>query len=138
MSDKPKETGKGLRHSLSDGDMVTRRFYGRRKALTAIGAGVVGAAALATGVRPARADPLGDADRFSDVVNPDPSPDSDGMTRPSDPKDADRTIPGDAGDGDQTTMADPKIQAEAPDSDGSFGDPKDTDTTAYGDSGDSD
>lgn len=137
MSDETKSVPP--KKTLSDNDIQTKRSYGRRTILTLFGSGIVGVGAVAAGVRRASADPIaGDADQWSDVVNPDPRPDADREAPPSDAKDSDQSSSGDAGDQDVRTFADPKTQSDSPDSDGSFADAKDVDRPTSADHKDSD
>jgi hypothetical protein len=132
--DKPKDK---TRLSLKDGDIVSSRVYGRRIVLRSLGATLLGAGAAVAGVRPASADPIvGDADRHTNVVNPDPAADQDREAPPpppSDSKDSDQTTTEDAKDSDVTTAADPKVHAQSPDSDGSLRDSKDSDASTTAD-----
>ena len=83
------KAGGRVRRSLSGEDIVTRRNIGRRSALSVLGGTMVGATALVSGARPAR------ADRFDVSLQGDPPSDNDSGPFADRPGDADLTVTAD-------------------------------------------
>lgn len=128
----PNGPDKGRAPSLNDGDIVSKRTYGRRAMLRTVGATILAAGAAIVTVRRASADPsYGDNDSYDEAQNDGDS------SHVSDPKDSDVSTTGDAGDSDQRTFADAHWQTGDTDT-GTFRDPKDSDQSTTADSKDTD